>query len=374
MRSRRSQEVTFMHLLQKLRQTLIYAGATPEEYTRILPEIRRNNYKRLQVFSGVSIFFLLVMVIITYADRSLNFRYQTYLAPLLLLCVILLTNIFFAEKRPLLCKILIYVFVSLLTLLAIVIGTFDNREQTAGTFLAFLLAIPLLFVLRPIENVCFIAFFDVLFIIASASVKSRTLFEVDMINALVFGGISIIISSFMLSITVENFVIKDAMTRLAETDQLTQLRNRTSYEQRLPIYPTLCKKSLACIYADVNGLHELNEAKGHEAGDTMLKFIADALQAQFGILHTYRIGGDEYVAFAMDTDAEILTEKLNTFTELVESENYHVSVGYEIQNAGSIQMSALIKAAEDKMYQAKQAFYSQNPTKRRRHPGYALTR
>ena len=374
MRSRRSQEVTFMHLLQKLRQTLIYAGATPEEYTRILPEIRRNNYKRLQVFSGVSIFFLLVMVIITYADRSLNFRYQTYLAPLLLLCVILLTNIFFAEKRPLLCKILIYVFVSLLTLLAIVIGTFDNREQTAGTFLAFLLAIPLLFIVRPIENVCFIAFFDVLFIIASASVKSRALFEVDMINALVFGGISIIISSFMLSITVENFVIKDAMTRLAETDQLTQLRNRTSYEQRLPIYPTLCKKSLACIYADVNGLHELNEAKGHEAGDTMLKFIADALQAQFGILHTYRIGGDEYVAFAMDTDAEILVEKLNTFTELVESENYHVSVGYEIQNAGSIQMSALIKAAEDKMYQAKQAFYSQNPTMRRRHPGYALTR
>ena len=172
----------------------------------------------------------------------------------------------------------------------------------------------------------------------------------------------------MLSITIENFVIKDAMTRLAETDQLTQLRNRTSYERYLPLYPTLCRKSLACIYADVNGLHELNEAKGHEAGDTMLKFIADALQAQFGAFHAYRIGGDEYVAFATDTDAEVLTEKLNTFTRIVESEGYHVSVGYEIQSAGSIQMSALIKAAENKMYQAKQEFYSQNPAIRRRHP------
>ena len=66
--------------------------------------------------------------------------------------------------------------------------------------------------------------------------------------------------------------------------------------------------------------------------------------------------------------AEVLTEKLNTFTRIVESEGYHVSVGYEIQSAGSIQMSALIKAAENKMYQAKQEFYSQNPAIRRRHP------
>ena len=357
-----------MSILQKIQRALFYAGATPEEYARIMPDIRRNNHKRLQVFCGVSISFLLIMVLITYINQSLNFRFQTYLAPMLLLSVILLADIFFAGKRPLLCKMLIYIFTALLFLLAIVIGTFDNRTQTAGTFLAFLLAIPLLFVLRPIENVCFIALFDVLFIMASFSVKSRAIFEVDMINALVFGGISMIISSFMLSITIENFVIKDALTHLAETDQLTQLRNRTSYERDLPLYPTLCRKSLTCIYADVNGLHELNEAKGHEAGDTMLKFIADALQAQFGVFHTYRIGGDEYVAFATDTDAEVLVEKLNTFTMLVESENYHVSVGYEIQNVGSIQMSTLIKAAENKMYQAKQEFYNQNPAISRLHP------
>ena len=357
-----------MSILQKIQRVLLYAGATPEEYARIMPDIRRNNHKRLQVFCGVSISFLLIMILITYTNQSLNFRFQTYLAPMLLLSVILLADIFFAGKRPLLCKMLIYIFTALLFLLAIVIGTFDNRTQTAGTFLAFLLAIPLLFVLRPIENVCIIAFFDALFIMASFSVKSKAIFEIDMINALVFGGISMIISSFMLSITIENFVIKDALTHLAETDQLTQLRNRTSYERYLPLYPTLCRKSLACIYADVNGLHELNEAKGHEAGDTMLKFIADALQAQFGSFHAYRIGGDEYVAFATDTDAEVLTEKLNAFTRIVESEGYHVSVGYEIQSAGSIQMSALIKAAENKMYQAKQEFYRQNPAIRRRHP------
>ena len=76
----------------------------------------------------------------------------------------------------------------------------------------------------------------------------------------------------------------------------------------------------------------------------------------------------ERIKILFTENAEFLTEKLNAFTRIVESEGYHVSVGYEIQNAGSIQMSALIKVAENKMYQAKQEFYSQNPAVRRRHP------
>ena len=70
-----------MSILQKIQRVLLYAGATPEEYARIMPDIRRNNHKRLQVFCGVSISFLLIMVLITYTNQSLNFRFQTYLAP-----------------------------------------------------------------------------------------------------------------------------------------------------------------------------------------------------------------------------------------------------------------------------------------------------
>lgn len=287
---------------------------------------------------------------------------------MLFFVIILLTDVCFAGNHPYLCKILIYVFISMLVLLAIAVGTVENREQTAGTFLAFLLVIPLLFVLRPIENACFIIFFDILFIIMSFSVKKWEIFEIDMINALVFGSISIIISSFMMIITVENFVIKNDLIHFAETDQLTQMQNRTSYERSLHIYPILCKKNLVCVYADVYGLHELNEIKGHAAGDTMLKFIAGVLQEQFGYSFTYRIGGDEFVAFSVDTDAGVVEEKLKAFSEKVEGKNYHVSFGYEIQNVENIEIFSLIKVAEDKMYLAKQQFYGQNPPVRQRHP------
>lgn len=356
-----------MKLLKKLKKTLLYAGATPEEYAHILPDIRRNNHRRMQVFSCVAIAFLALMTVITYADKTLHFRYQTYLVPMLIFVLVFLAETFAAGKHPYLSKGMIYLFISLLALLAIAIGTVENREQTAGTFLAFLLVIPLLFVLRPIENVCFIAFFDLVFIFMSASVKNSDLFRVDMINALVFGCISINISSFMMTVSVENFVIKNALTLLAETDQLTQLQNRTGYERHLHIYPTLCQKNLACIYADVNGLHELNEAKGHNEGDVMLRFIADALKEQFGDFYTYRIGGDEYVAFAVDTDAAAVEAKLKALSEKLERKNYYVSAGYEIRDVQDIEISELVKAAEDKMYRAKQQFYGQNPAERRRH-------
>lgn len=259
-----------MEFFQNIIRFFNYAGATQEEYENIFPEICEHNRKRLLVFSGVTIFFLIAMVVITYLDPSLGFGYYIYLIPLLIILAIFLVIRFFTQTRPLLLRIMIYVFMSLLFLMAIYIGAIANKTQTAGTFLAFLLAIPMLFILRPWKNVCVIIFFDALFIFTVMQVKSPRVIPIDVINALVFGGIGIIVSTFMLMITVENFVIKDKMTFLAERDQLTKLRNRTSYEHRIPVYPGYCKKSLACIYADANGLHELNEKGGHLAGDIML--------------------------------------------------------------------------------------------------------
>lgn len=355
-----------MDLFQSIKKFLNYAGATREEYESIFPEICEYNRKRLLVFSKVTIFFLAAMVVITYLNPSLGFGYYIYLIPLLIILAIYLVIRFFTPNRSLLLRIMIYVFISLLFLMAIYIGAIANKTQTAGTFLAFLLAIPMLFILEPWKNICTIIFFDALFILTVIEVKSPEVIAIDVINAIMFGGIGIIVSTFMLTITVENFVIKYKMTSLAERDQLTKLRNRTSYEHHIPDYPGYCKKSLTCVYADANGLHELNETEGHLAGDQMLQFIAGTLQDLFGEAHTYRIGGDEFIVFAVDMDEAVLKEKINAFTTKVEEAHYYVSVGYEIQRVGEIQMTKLINASEEKMYRKKRAFYQKTGNNRRR--------
>ena len=355
-----------MNIWQKVHRLLKYAGATREEYEELAPEIYAYDRKRLMVMAGITIFFLTVMTAITSLNLGLGFSFYIYLIPLLMVLAIYLVTRFFTQSRPRLLKAMIYAFMSLMFLMAIYIGAIANKAQTAGTFLAFLLAIPMLFVLRPWQNICMIVFFDALFIVTVIAVKSPEVIPVDVINALVFGGVGSIVSTFMMTVTVENFVVKHRMTNLAERDQLTKLRNRTSYEYRIPSYPDRCRISLACIYADANGLHELNETGGHLAGDNMLCCIADALRDLFGVDHTYRIGGDEFVAFAVDVEEAALKEKVNRFIRRVEQAQYHVSVGCDVQRAGEIQMMELIKSAEQRMYQEKSAFYQRSENCRRR--------
>ena len=46
-----------------------------------------------------------------------------------------------------------------------------------------------------------------------------------------------------------------------------------------------------CVYIDANGLHELNNERGHEAGDLMLRFVAESLMEQFPKGSLCRVGG-----------------------------------------------------------------------------------
>ena len=146
---------------------------------------------------------------------------------------------------------------------------------------------------------------------------------------------------------------------------LTGVRNRNSFEMSMKEYPSLCRKTLTSIYIDVNGLHELNNTKGHEAGDIMLKYIASVLQAQFGKKDTYRIGGDEFVVFITDTASEEIEKKMNAVIHSVEKENYHISVGHATQTCSSIDMDTLIKNAEKEMYEEKRRFYRERGIERR---------
>ena len=114
---------------------------------------------------------------------------------------------------------------------------------------------------------------------------------------------------------------------------------------------------LADKYMDINGLHELNNAMGHQAGDIMLREVADELKKQFGDELTYRMGGDEYVAFAPDLSEDRLHDKVRTFSLAIEQKDYHAALGWATCETASLRMENLLRIAETHMYQAKSAYY-----------------
>ena len=166
-------------------------------------------------------------------------------------------------------------------------------------------------------------------------------------------------STYMMSLKCQRFLYARKVSILSETDLLTGLCNRNSYEQKLEAYSSICNQALSCVYIDVNGLHEMNNTRGHAAGDKMLQFVGKTLQKEFGERNSFRIGGDEFVVLAIDEKEEVIQAKIDHIQILVEEESYHVSIGYSVGNTSETDISLLINTAEKRMYEAKQFFYQQ---------------
>lgn len=147
-----------------------------------------------------------------------------------------------------------------------------------------------------------------------------------------------------------------AMKTMSEVDTLTGLLNRNCYEEKLDSYPERATDSLICVYADVNGLHEMNNTQGHAAGDRLLQTVAALMQTEFGHEDTYRIGGDEFVAFVIDGDISAVNDSMRKIEQLLCEKGYHASLGADIQNT-PIDMASLIENAEKLMYSEKQYYY-----------------
>lgn len=172
---------------------------------------------------------------------------------------------------------------------------------------------------------------------------------------------------FSFSMFCRNLKIYTEIREQGEKDALTGLYNRNRYEMDIPRIFLEYGRRLACIYIDVNGLHELNNTQGHDKGDLMLKTVAEGIRKYFDTEYIYRTGGDEFVVFVPDAGEADIQEQSKELAASLEKMDYHISVGIQWQEK-VLSMSSLIKEAEKKMYAEKKRYYQQEAHDRRRTP------
>ena len=86
------------------------------------------------------------------------------------------------------------------------------------------------------------------------------------------------------------------LRREARLDSNLKIHNRNALEARkAKLRKRNAPRSIAAIYLDLNGLKEVNDRHGHEAGDCMLRRAVEFFAAFFPREHIYRAGGDEFV-------------------------------------------------------------------------------
>ena len=179
--------------------------------------------------------------------------------------------------------------------------------------------------------------------------------EIQNSMILFLGGAGILLLVYLMWMLYANACSIENAEKIANIDMLTGLQNRNCYEN-------YCKQiknqveNLACIYIDANGLHEINNTKGHLAGDQMLRYIADTLKVQFGENTVYRIGGDEFVVFQENSNITQIETTLQNIHSEIERNAYHISAGHCIGTKNS-NLKQIIKTAEINMYEAKRRYY-----------------
>lgn len=354
--------------IRRLWKMFLYAGVEKEEYAQLLPNIRKENRVLLKVFSQLAAVMFLLLFIASMISRGFaTDNSTTYMLSAIEMLVILFCTHFILPKYPALVLPLVYVFEIMLYVFGIHISML-HAEKPAVSAVAFLLVSPLLFYDRPVRLSALIAAVAAVFCGIAVRFKAPEVAETDVWNTITFAIVAIATTVFMMSIKIRALAQSNRIEYLSQTDLLTGVKNRNHYENRLPEYPRLCASNLICVYADVNGLHEMNNRDGHRAGDTMLRDVAEAMQRCFGQEHIYRVGGDEFVAFRVDGQPEALAVEIERLRRTLAQKGYHVSFGMAVREKaqGELKMIELVKEAEIQMFVDKQEFYRQHEHDRKR--------
>ena len=107
----------------------------------------------------------------------------------------------------------------------------------------------------------------------------------------------------------ENKQRQAIMQHQAETDPLTHILNRGSFDRIVQLYEK-DKQRFALLLLDIDTFKHINDTYGHATGDEVIKQVASIISSTFrAVDHVCRIGGDEF--------AVVLVEMTSAYKETV---------------------------------------------------------
>lgn len=150
---------------------------------------------------------------------------------------------------------------------------------------------------------------------------------------------------------------------LSQTDALTNISNRRKLNN---ILNDLTRQALryhthfSIMIIDIDHFKNINDEFGHQAGDEVLKKLADELSSHIRQSDYFgRYGGEEFVIICPNStsvDTILLAEKLRAITQQTQFCNdikLTISIGVAEFNELSLSLEELIRQADKNLYKAK---------------------
>ena len=188
-------------------------------------------------------------------------------------------------------------------------------------------------------------------------------------------GETVILFIAQISAVVQNRLLLTHLERMASTDSLTGVYNRSFLDRELVKAVKLAKRIknmwFSLMIIDVNGLKQINDTYGHGVGDEVIIKVAGMLKSACRDTDIVsRIGGDEFAVLMPSTNrpqAEILYTRIRDGETglrvfLTPSEGKHINIPIRISiglaSSDESDPDNVMKMADDRMYLDKQHYYA----------------
>ncbi|PZP39882.1 MAG: hypothetical protein DI585_02670 [Pseudomonas fluorescens] len=156
----------------------------------------------------------------------------------------------------------------------------------------------------------------------------------------------------------------DKAAQQASTDPLTGLANRRGVLQKMEA-AFKRQQPLALLYIDLDKFKPVNDTYGHEAGDAVLRKVAELFRACVRDEDTVaRLGGDEFIIVLYGlTEKPMVEERVKRIMELINEPIWlndlriklGASIGITMAPTDGASVEALLQAADETMYAVKKA-------------------
>jgi diguanylate cyclase (GGDEF)-like protein len=152
----------------------------------------------------------------------------------------------------------------------------------------------------------------------------------------------------------------ETLHRISTEDGLTEVANRRHFDDTLALEWRRAARNgtpLSLLMLDIDFFKEFNDRNGHQAGDDILRRVAQVLRESVHRAADFvaRYGGEEFVVLLPDTSAEHareIAESLRQHIEKLDIVTASVGVATEVASRDG-NPDELVKRADEALYEAK---------------------
>jgi diguanylate cyclase (GGDEF)-like protein len=155
------------------------------------------------------------------------------------------------------------------------------------------------------------------------------------------------------------------MDNASNSDELTGLYNRRGFRtlgERMYAEARARHQHAVMVFADIDGLKEINAQAGHETGDAAIRATGEILRAVFASPDPIaRLGADEFAILSIQNEPKSAAHVHARLQEAVDAWNLEgfrsfelsLSVGVAVSDTRSLDLGGLMAAADAALYARK---------------------